>query len=258
MTQPRPTLADIVAELTRTHTNRAHYTTRDRGTWWGRDHVTTVPALLTQLDASDIPSSTSEDGPRAGYASKPAARLDSLDCLHGISRDAEWWLTELGQTSRGRDLTTTVRLLGSLHPGLDACDHRRAGCCPAHELERDLRSWWTQARIVTGWDSPAWRPDNTCPACSERGTLRVRLVDQAGYCTECRETWGPETIGLLADHIRGESEAERHPRVQRPACACPWPKPVVADLSRLCRWCGSARCVHAIEVRSASREDEAS
>lgn len=257
-TRPRLDLADVVVELTTRHTHREHYTIRRGQTWYGENHVTTVPALLDQLDASDIPSAASEDGPRAGYASKPAARLDSLDCVHGIRRDADWWLDQLDQTSRGRDLAGIVRLLGSLHRGLDECEHRRAGCCQAHELERDLRSWWTQARIVTGWDSPPWRPDNTCPACEQRGTLRVRLVDQAGYCVECRETWDQSAIGVLAEHIRVESEAEREPRTPRVSCACPWPKPVVADLGRLCRWCGSARCVHAVEVRPVPREDEAS
>lgn len=260
--QPRLDLADLVRELTQRHTHRERYTRRQGATLFGQDHVTTVAPLLEQLAESDIPSGASEDGARAGYASKPAARLDSLDCLHGIRRDADWWLDQLDQRVTGgqgtRDLAGAIRLLHGLHRGLEECSQRRPGCCQAHELERDLRSWWTQARIVTGWDSPAWRPDNTCPACSERGGLRVRLIDQAGYCVECRTTWDPSSIGVLANHIRAESSAERLPRESREACACPWPKPIVADLSRLCRWCGSARCVHAIEVRPVGREDEAS
>jgi hypothetical protein len=77
------------------------------------------------------------------------------------------------------------------------------------DVERDIRRWWTQARIVTGWDSPAWRPDNTCPLCGVRGGLRVKLADQSGFCTECGETWTPETIALLADHIRSENAEDR-------------------------------------------------
>lgn len=246
----RPSLADIVHELTSTHSHREHYRIRRGSTWYGEHHTTRVPSLLRQLEHAS-PSGQGEDRGSAGYSSRPVARLEALDCLQNIDREASWWVKQLGEDD-SRDTRGTVLQLHGLTPALKACDDRRPGCCQRHELEHDVRRWYTQARIVTGWDSPAWRPDNTCPMCSERGGLRVKLADQAAFCVECRETWDESTIGLLAHHIRAESEAERQPRPERAPCACLWPKPIAADLSRLCPWCGSARCWHVIEVRSAA------
>lgn len=267
MTQrPRLDLADMVDELTHAHTHREHFTIRHGQTWYGQDHVTTVPALLTQLDNTPTAANEVQDGPtRGAYGSKPSARLEALDCLDRIDRDTEWWIRHLGHQRDHRTTHTAVRFVASLAPGLDACDKRRPGCCDRHELEHDVRRWWTQARIVTGWDSPAWRPDNTCPMCSERGGLRVKLADHAGFCAECGETWDEANIGLLADHIRAESDAERRARPSRVACYCPITvmpngtiaRPIVVDL-RLCPACGSARCVHALEERPAGLRDEAS
>lgn len=246
-TPPRPDLADIIRELTTRHTHREHYTIKRGRTWYGEDHVTTVAPLLEQLWAADTPSASAEDGPRAGYQSRPAARLEALDVAARIDLDASRWVRDLGEDDPA-DTIACLRLLHSLLPSAHEVTRRA--------VEHDVRRWWTQARIVTGWDSPAWKPDNTCPMCGERGTLRVNLAAQGGFCVECRETWDESNIGLLADHIRSESEAERLPRAPREACACPWPKPIVPDLSRLCRWCGSARCVHAVEVPRQNVHDD--
>lgn len=251
MTQPeRPDLVALIRELTETHIHREHFTVRRGGTWYGEDHVTTVPPLITQLWEAPAQSGTSEEGPRPAFTSKPAARLEALDIAVRIDLGVARWVKDLGEDDPG-DTIACLRLLHSLMPSAHEVTRRK--------VEKDVRRWWTQARIATGWDSPAWRPDNTCPMCGERGTLRINLAMHAGMCThdECRETWDQANIGLLADHIRGESEAERVPRRPRVPCACPWPKPIVPDLSRLCPWCGSARCVHAL-VRRPARTDEAS
>lgn len=237
---------DYVRDLTRTHTHRERYTTNRGGTTYTRDHVTTVAPLLTQLWASDTPSSSTEEGPRPGYASRPAARLEALDVAVRIDLAAARWVRDLGHDDPV-DTTACIRLLASLLPN----EPRETQAA----IERDIRSWWTQARIVTGWDSPPWRPDNTCPMCSERGTLRVNLALQAGMCVECRETWDQTNIGLLADHIRGESEAEKPAAADPVPCVCPWPHPGMGDRWGVCPACGSAACVHALAV--AAREDEA-
>ncbi|GAB2762433.1 hypothetical protein [Nocardioides pakistanensis] len=245
MTTPPLDTTDYVRELTERHTNRAHYTLRKGDTWYGQDHLTTVPPLLEQLWHADTPSPTAEDGPRPGYGSKPTARLEALDVAVRIDLEASRWVRELGEDDPG-DTIRCVRLLHSLLPSAHEVTRRAAG--------KDIRRWWTQARVATGWDSPAWRPDNTCPMCGTRGTLRVNLASQGGFCVECRETWDESNIGLLADHIRGESEAERSPRRGRVACYCPITvmpngqvaRPVITGL-RLCPVCGSARCVHALE-----------
>lgn len=240
--RPRMDLADYVHELTEPHTHAEHYTLRVGAEWVGRNHTTRVPALLTQLWANDTPSAAAEDGPRPGFASKPAARLDALDTAIRIDIEASRWVKDLGEDDPA-DTIACIRRLHSLAVG--------AGPITRHAITRDVRSWWMQARIVTGWDSPAWAPDNTCPQCGERGTLKIRLADRMGMCTNdaCRVVWDETTIGVLAEHIRDESEAERKPRTGPGACWCPYPKPIVPDLSRLCPGCGSARCRHSLGAR---------
>lgn len=235
-------LVDYIHDLIDTRTHVELYTVREHGTWVTHRHITTAPALLDQLWAGDIPSSAAEEGPRAGYSSKPAARLDALDTAVRIDLEVAAWITDLGETPP-LDHKAALRLLHSLVPSADA-PARRA-------ITTDVRRWWIRARVVTGWDSPAWIPDNTCPQCGERGTLRVRLADHVAACTDdtCRATWDESTIGLLADHIRSESEAEKQPKAGPGPCWCPVPKPVVPDLSRLCPRCGSARCRHALGAR---------
>jgi hypothetical protein len=240
----RPTmdLADYIRELTETHSHAEHYQIRRGRTWYGANHVTKVPPLIAQLWANDLPSQATESGTRPGFGSKPAARLDALDTAARIDIEAHRWVTDLGEPPRGID---TIDLVRQLH-GLSAS----AAGITRGAITKDVRSWWTQARIVTGWDSPAWAPDNTCPQCGERGTLKVRLGDQLGMCTNdvCRVTWDSATIGLLADHIRAESEAARVPVLRPMACRLQ-PDAVVPDLSVLCPTCGSARCVRALMMR---------
>ncbi len=245
----RLTLADLVDELANPHQHREHYQVRAGRTWQGRHHVTRVPSLLTQLWANDIPSGSVEEGARAGYASKPAARLDATDTATRIDLEAARWIRDLGEDDHYVDTAATVRQLHSLAVSADPVT--RAA------ITRDVRRWWTQARIVTGWDSPAWTPDNTCPQCGERGTLKVRLTEKIGMCTNdpCRTTWDDTTIGLLADHIREESQAERTPRRSMGPCVCPLPKPSLPEkgmLDFLCPRCGSASCTNALQRRLVS------
>lgn len=242
---PAHDLATYVRELTTHHRHAEHYTIRVGQEWAGRNHTITAPPLLQQLWDNDIPSNTTEDGPRPGYASRPAARLDALDTATRIDIEASRWVRLLGEDDPGSTLAC-VRRVHALAASVDA-ETRRA-------IERDVRRWWTWARIVTGWDSPPWTPDNTCPVCGERGTLKVRLADRIGACTNdvCRATWGEQSIGLLADHIRVESMAERAPRRGPGPCHCPLPRPVLPERSRLdflCPRCGSASCTNALQRR---------
>lgn len=92
-------------------------------------------------------------------------------------------------------------LLGSPEPR----PTRRVWCCTAHHVEHDVRGWWRQARIIAGWDSPTYRPFATCPSCSKRAGLRINLTSHTAVCVECRTVWGPESIGVLAEHIRREN-----------------------------------------------------
>lgn len=241
----RMTLADYVQELTQPHDHTETYQTRSiTGTGFVDAHYTThAPSLLAQLWANDTPSANAEEGPRPGFQSKPAARLDALDTAVRIDLDASRWVRDLGEDDWHTDTAATIRQLHGLAASADPVT--RAA------ITRDVRRWWIRARIVTGWDSAAWTPDNTCPQCGDRGTLRVRLADHIGTCTNdgCRVVWDETNIGLLADHIRAESEAEKQPNPGAGPCWCPVPKPIVPDLSRLCPACGSARCRHALGAR---------
>lgn len=228
---------DLVDELTNWHVHIQHYATRAPGRWEGHDYRVKVAPLILQLQFSAMPDNT-ENGHAGTFGSRPAARLDAIDVAIRIANDADDWLTRLGQEVP-RDIVDRVRRLHSLAPTYPVM---RGG------IEATIRSWWVQARIATGWDSPPWRPDNTCPICGEHNSLRVRLADQLASCRSCHATWDAVTIGLLAEHVTSENDA-RAPKASHTPCYCPIPKPKLDDLRHQCRWCGSARCHHALATR---------
>ncbi|VXB82496.1 hypothetical protein [Aeromicrobium sp. 9AM] len=212
---------DCVTDLTSATIRRESFTiahANDDGstTWIQQRHITSSPSLLEQL-WSAVEASGSTEGGQRSFASKPSARLDAIDAAQRIDTGAFTWLRRLGLVDVYDDKTlpdtaAAVKRLGSLLPSAEKCGRKRAdrerACCPQHELELDLRSWWTAARILTGWDSPAWKPDNTCPVCEVRGSLRIKLEHRSGMCVDCGSTWPAETIGLLADHIRAENHED--------------------------------------------------
>ncbi len=202
---------DLVADLTQTHRHREPYAVREGQTTWTRGHVTTVPSLIVQL--GQVTAANTGEGGVGGYSSRPVAPLESIDTLIHIDLAASRWVRDLGEDDP-QDTEGCIRRLHALHASASSCNQtkpkrdqvtREVTCCSQHAIEADVRTWWTQARVVTGWDSPAWRPDNTCPMCDKRGTLRVRLSAHSGICIDCRETWDDTTIGLLAEHIRSEN-----------------------------------------------------
>lgn len=211
MTDYRLDIHDLVDELTRSRTHRERYSLRESGTTWTRDHLTSVPSLIDQLQTA-TPASAGDGAPTGGYRSRPAAWLEALDTLVHIDLAAAHWVRDLGEDDPG-DTGACIQLLHGLHASAPHCGRRAprrddAGkviCCTAHAIEADVRQWWTQARVITGWDSTAWRPANTCPMCGERGALRVRFSTQSAFCVQCRTTWDETQIGLLADHIRHEN-----------------------------------------------------
>lgn len=197
---------EMVKQLTQTHAHRQPYTHETNGTTWAGHHTTTTPPLITQLANSH----RTTDGRRGAMESKPAANLEALDTLVLIDNQAASWVRKLGEDDPG-DTIACVRKVYALAASARFCgnkptiENRRTVCCTVHQIERDIRTWWTQARLVTGWDTPAWRPNNTCPMCTERRTLRIRVDDRDAMCVSCRETWTAETVGLLAEHIRAEN-----------------------------------------------------
>lgn len=195
---PASTL-DYVEALTRPTTHHEPYTTlrtNPDGThyWMTERHRTISLPLLEQLQSAIATTGAIEGGAHA-FASKPAARVDAIDVLQDIDTETLAWMRRLHlsvEDKHGRPLTLAQRL-------------QSAAANAGDDMLRDLRSWWIRARTVTGWDSPSWRPDNTCPLCEVKGDLRVRLDARTGVCLGCGEVWDAGTIGLLADHIRQEN-----------------------------------------------------
>jgi hypothetical protein len=199
-----------------------------------RYHRNVFPPLFEQLYASIEQSGSAEAGVSRPASSRPTARLDAIDTANRIDTQVDVWLNRLDVTAvridHGRPAGTALtesevklqesigrlRHLASLGPSLKFCGRpspvrapvsREVTCCACHELEVDISKWWTWARVVTGWDTPAWQPANTCPLCGLRGSIRIRLEEQRATCINdaCRETWDNATIGLLAEHIRREN-----------------------------------------------------
>lgn len=221
----RPDVVDMVRELCEPSSHQEFYRP-ERGAKKSargqhRYHITLTPPLLAQLYQSVAPLGSVEAGAVTPATSRPAARIDAIDTAVRIDADAGRWLEQLGSAA---DLPLPrIRKLASLIPSLERCrrhyptqqnggrdEHHRVICCTAHKVEADIGRWWTWARVVTGWDMPAWQPDNTCPLCGVRGSLRIRVVEQLASCVNdvCRETWDETTIGLLADHIRYENHED--------------------------------------------------
>lgn len=194
MTDPAYDTAVRVHELTTRHVHRERRHYDNGGTTWDTWHFTTMPPLLEQL--LHLQPASAGDSSQRGFRSQPPARIEALDTLGIIDQQAARWVRTLGYDDAA-GVVGCIRLLHGLHVS-QAVERRDA-------IRGDIRRWWTMARVATGWDSPAWRPANTCPLCGKRGTLRVRLMAQVASCVACHETWAPDTIGLLADHIRGEN-----------------------------------------------------
>lgn len=194
-------LVDMVRELCESTKHRQPYITEETAAT--RYHSSIAPPLILQLlDAVEPPTTAaSGSGSARVAASRPAAAIDAIDTAFKIAVDSARWCRILGLD----DIDDTIPLVRRLLPH---AFHNR-------DLKRDIQRWWTWARVITGWDRPAWQPANTCPICGVRGTLRVRVVERLATCTGCRETWDDLNIGLLAEHI----QTENHEHEQEPSMA---------------------------------------
>lgn len=192
---------DMVEQLVSSHTHREPYAHRNGTQLAIFTHLTMVPPLIDQLDDHDT-GAKGDVGGSAGYSSRPAASIECIDTLMFIDDEAARWVRKLGEDDPG-DTKACIRRVHALHASQDAATKA--------DIERAVKRWWSQARITSGWDSPAWRPDNTCPVCEVRRSLRIKLADQMGFCVECRSLWTTEEIGLLADWIRLENAEDEDP-----------------------------------------------
>lgn len=242
---------DMVAELTRPHTHAEAYAVRVGETMFGRRHQTRVPSLIEQLVQSEPTTQGGLSGgyeSRVLWAEgqETVARIDHesarwvrelgeddpgdtlqvvrrlvgpvgpvcAGCRHRSCAAVRRGVTLVRRPIRGSGTVACIRLLGSLLPSADRCK-RRGGkdCCTAHAIEHDIRRWYTQARVMTGFDDRAWIPDATCPNCGIRGSLRIRLEARAAVCSKCEETWDSTTYQQLGEHVRTEADERRRQRL---------------------------------------------
>lgn len=169
-------------------------------------HRTTNPPLLQQLWTAAETSRGMDSGNTRGFQSSPAASLEALDVALEIEQTVHELLRALGVVDSHDhypDTIAAVRHLGSLASPGEHSTHR--------DEARTVRHWWVAARVITGWDLPAFRPNNTCPMCANRGTLRIKWP--TGFCTSCRTAWDEEHSGLLVEHIRAENGETQEPGI---------------------------------------------
>lgn len=155
-----------------------------------------LPSLLDQLHAATVPGEvyiedqggTVHRTPR----SIPPARLEAINAIIQIEAGAALWVTRSHIAIR-QTAASNIRALVSV---------AQTDSDTAIAILTDLRRWYGWAATLTGWERPSWRPAVPCPICEARGSLRVRLDRQTAMCVSCGEGWTPETVGLLAEHLR--------------------------------------------------------
>lgn len=158
-------------------------------------HTVRHPALLDQLNNTLTGSTTAGDPVRSQPGARPAGRMDVLAFLERLDKQSAVLAAELGLSQHMPLRSRLSALSGKL--GL-----------VEHTL---VRSWWTTARVLTSFDSPAFSPDVPCPDCGRRGALRVRIHERederAAVCIECHHVWDGPHFGMLAMWIRHASDA---------------------------------------------------
>lgn len=158
-------------------------------------HTAMHPPLLDQLaDAAGIRSALSDDdaGP-SSVGSKPPTHLEALRLLQRIESQSWDLADKLGVQKGSYGLRTRLSKIGG-----------RLGV----QTDRQVRSWWATARVLTHWDSPAYRPQGApCPECWETNSIRIRFDDELAVCSECGTVWDREggtdngSLDLLGQHV---------------------------------------------------------
>lgn len=175
----------------------------DDGKWRTkrRMHTVTHPSLLDQIEQTVTGSTTEGQVFRSNYGPKPAGRLDCIAFLQRLdqqSRDlAKGIGIEPGQPVRERLLRLAGAIGDASHP--------------------TVKSWWATARVLTQHDSAPFAPNEPCPECGYRGTLRVRFDPQVAICVQCYSMWDGERFGQLAVWVEWASRHLAGPRHLVPA-----------------------------------------
>ena len=174
-------------------------------------HTVHHAALLDQLrEATQASTLTTDDAFRPAPASKPSARLDAIAAYQRIDRESTRWAQALHSRTRVPLPDRLRGLIGAAANGPSdlvqgAKDHqRRPGCCLRHAV----RSWRTQARVVSGVEAPAFAPHVPCPNtdCEAWDTLRVRFDARVASCIDCGSFWDDTSIEHLGRIVAWSAE----------------------------------------------------
>ena len=191
-------LADHIGQLVerKPHTERFFTWNKTRHRQW-HNHVTWHPSLLAQLRDAATPAAADLATPisRGKTSMAAPANLDALDRLQAIVWRAATWRQRLNLTSRGTlegDLRSLV--------GATMTDRQLSA------LASDADRWRVWCLTLAGWQTPPWRPHAPCPRCDkwpgDRAGLRVHLAESTACCLSCGAAWGPNVVGILAEHVR--------------------------------------------------------
>lgn len=187
-------IADLAEALCdpRQHTEQRHAWDANRHKIALTPHRTVVPGLIQQLRDLAEPGVDGEPGGRGGPESCPA-NIDAVSLLAAITFGSAWRATQLGITVRDSPERNIRGVVGA-SATIDRDQQ--------HQVRAELRSWASQAEVITGWKTPARELPAPCPRCGTRGALLAR-VDPAteAWCTACKARWDENDIGLLARHV---------------------------------------------------------
>lgn len=199
-------LADIAAvadELTDVRKHREPFEvwspSRHRVKRW---HETTVPGLLAQLRAAFVPGRAEQVESGSGVpGSRPPLHLEAISRHTVITVGAARWMWSLELTQR-ETVEANVRALVGAAGAMDS-DAQAA-------LLTELRRWRTWCAVLTGWETPPFRPHVACPVCDTMDSLVIRLDTSKAYCRDmdCLSTWDASSIGVLGEYIRRKTEGK--------------------------------------------------
>lgn len=170
-------------------------------------HTVTLPGLLEALLDAAVPGSTDAGGIGGTFESRPPAELEAIAVLREVAvgvQDAATKLDVIRPTLAGM----LHALVGARHTD----DQLRA-------LVRDAQRWVRRARIATGFDAAPITLGDPCPYCLRRNALVVTGDLTTAHCQRCGVEWDHDTIGLLAEMLRANTEQQTAVDVH-----CHWPE----------------------------------
>lgn len=206
--QHAPT-SSVVVDRVRRRIDDLRRPSRTTSTQWvkpdGVDHlvprqvVVDHPPLLVQL-AQSIAGSTSGRG-ASGSKARPPGSLEGTDTLRTITHEARYLAGRI-LSQYAEQAVPGVRV--SVRPqrladALSVIHHYATEVDRESLLDIDaaVRRWWSHARVATTWETPPLRPWVPCPACRQRGGVRVIDQPLVMVCLDCGAAWDGATAAEL-------------------------------------------------------------